>query len=216
MGNLKIIGVRIFLEKRTTNMLVGVLEKIDNRFVFTYDEGYFRYKHSFSIGPEFPMTEKTFSSENLFPSFTDRIPSRHNPAYPDYCDSMGIGVDEKDPFILLSTIGRRGPSSFVYYPFYERGVSDVDLIEFRKSLGLTTREFASVFELSQSSVNAIERKRGTRREVLKQLEILIHFPDVALQYVIYNGGYLFHDKLVNCKKVLRAKISALKDSQESM
>ncbi len=43
----------------------------------------------------------------------DRIPSRLNAAYPEYCESVGIRVDERNPMILLPSLGRRGPSDFI-------------------------------------------------------------------------------------------------------
>jgi len=37
MGHLKILGVDIFLEGRKTRLHVGVLGKLHNKLVFTYD-----------------------------------------------------------------------------------------------------------------------------------------------------------------------------------
>jgi DNA-binding XRE family transcriptional regulator len=76
---------------------------------------------------------------------------------------MNIDPNEKDPFILLSSIAKKGPSSFVFEPLYERDFSILDIINFRKFLKLTTREFAYIFEISQSSINALERKRFIKK-----------------------------------------------------
>ena len=157
MRHLKIIGVDIFLEKRKTRLHVGVLEKINGKLVFTYDEDYFKAKNIIPLGPEFPLTQKQFISERLFPSIEDRIPSQQNPAYPEYCELMGVDPKERDPFILLSTIGKKGPSSFIFSPIFERKILVEDVMKFRELLGLTTREFATVFEFSQASLNAFER-----------------------------------------------------------
>ena len=48
----------------------------------------------------------------------DRIPSKENPAYPDYCKSQGISVNETNPIILLIAIGKRGPSTFIFEPVF--------------------------------------------------------------------------------------------------
>jgi HipA-like protein len=194
MRHLKIIGVDVFLEKRITRTLVGRLEKIKGKYVFTYDKNYFKAKHVIPLGPEFPLTQQQAISERLFSSLADRIPSTKNPAYPEYCLAMGIDPKEQDPIILLSTIGSRGPSSFIFYPIYERKISPEDVIKFRESLGLTTREFADVFEFSQSGLNAFERNRSQGNEMVKRLEILLNFPEVALDFLLINGGHLAHEK----------------------
>ena len=194
MRSLKITGVFVFLKKRKTQTLVGKLYKIDQKLIFTYEDSYLNAKHSIALGPEFPLTQKEFSSKKLFPSLEDRIPSIQNPAYPEYCLAMGIDPNEQDPFILLSTVGSKGPSSFIFYPIFKRDISPQDIIEFRNMLGLTTREFAAVFEFSQNSLSALEKKRREGTEILKRLEILLQFPEVALYFLLVNSGYLTHEK----------------------
>lgn len=196
MRTLKTIGVFVFLKKRKTQALVGRLCKIDQKFTFTYEDSYLNARHSIALGPEFPLTQQEFSSTRLFPSLEDRIPSTENPAYSEYCLAMGIDPKEQDPFILLSTVGSKGPSSFIFYPIFKRDITSKDIIEFRNMLRLTTREFAAVFEFSQNSLNALERGRITGSEILKRLEILLHFPNVALYLLLVNSGYLIHEKWV--------------------
>lgn len=201
MRKIKIVGVNIFLEKRSTRQHVGVLARDDGKLVFTYNENYFRAKHVIPLGPEFPLTQRRFVSERLFPSLGDRIPSLQNPAYSEYCLTMGIDPQESDPIVLLSTIGRMGPSSFIFYPIFERKITPEDLLNFRESLGLSSREFAAVFEFSQTSLNAFERNRILGSEILKRLEILINFPAVSAHLLFLNGGCLIHEKW---KKALHA------------
>ena len=138
-----------------------------------------------------------FSSEKMFPSLEDRIPSKRNPAYPEYCASQGIDPDEEDPLILLSTIGRRGPSSFVFYPLFYYEITPKEILNFRKNLGLTTREFASAFEISQAALNALERGRSHGSEICKRLKMIVLFPDVALYFLTVNAGWLIHEKWVH-------------------
>lgn len=194
MRQLKIIGVDIFLEKRKTRSRVGELKKLHGDFVFTYDEQYFKAKHVIPLGPEFPLTQRQFTSGKLFPSFEDRIPSRQNPAYGEYCQSAGIDISETDPVILLSFIGKKGPSSFIFHPIFERTVTFKEVIAFRQFLDLTTREFATVFEFSQASLNAFERNRIGGKDILKRLEIILHFPEVASYFLQVNGGVLVYEK----------------------
>lgn len=203
MRPLKTIGVFVFLKKRKTQTLVGKLYKIDQKLVFTYEDSYLNARYSIALGPEFPLTQQEFSSDRLFPSLEDRIPSIQNPAYSEYCLAMGIDPNERDPFILLSTVGSKGPSSFIFYPIFKRDITPKDIIEFRNMLGLTTREFAAVFEFSQNSLNAFERGRITGNEILKRLEILLHFPSVALYFLLVNSGYLIHEKWVAASEKLK-------------
>ena len=203
MRNLKIIGVDIFLEKRRTRLHVGILKRVNAKLVFAYDEHYFKAKNIIPLGPEFPLTQREFSSEKLFPSLEDRIPSLQNPAYNEYCLAMGIDLKERDPLILLSTIGRKGPSSFIFYPVFERKIKTEDVIKFRESLGLTTREFSAIFEFSQSSINALERNRILGSEILKRLEIILNFPNVALDFLRVNGGHLIYEKWIKAANKLK-------------
>ncbi len=183
---------------------VGALYRRKKKLVFTYDDHYFKAKNVIPLGPELPLTQKEFVSTHLFPSLEDRIPSLQNPAYPEYCLAMGVDPKERDPLILLSTIGRKGPSSFIFFPIFERKVTIKDVITFRKSLGLTTREFAAVFEFSQASLNALERNRILGSEIMKRLEIILNFPAVALYFLFVNGGHLIDEKWNKANNQLKA------------
>lgn len=70
-------------------------------------------------------------------------------------------------------------------------------------LGLTTREFAAVFEFSQNSLNAFEKGRRRGVEILKRLEILLHFPAVALYFLSINSGYLPYEKWLDASEKLK-------------
>ena len=116
---------------------------------------------------------------------------------------MGIDTSERDPFILLSTVGSKGPSSFIFHPIFKRDITPKEIVEFRHTLGLTTREFAAVFEFSQNSLNALERGRRAGIEIIKRLEILLRFPEVALYFLLINRGHLTHEKWVNASDTLK-------------
>lgn len=214
MQKLKIIGVDIFLEKRKTRLHVGTITKEQDTFIFKYAENYFKAKNAIPFGPEFPLTQRQFESGKLFASLEDRIPSHQNPAYSEYCQVLGVDPKESNPLILLSTIGRKGPSSFIFYPIFERQITVEELIKFRQSLGFTTREFAKVFELSQSSLNALEKKRALGKDLLKRLEIILKFPSVALYFLTVNGGTIIHDKMNHATSALLAK-SDLSDTRDT-
>jgi len=205
MQSLKMVGVDVFLARRKTRLHVGVLKKVGEKLVFTYDDRYFAMKNIIPLGPEFPLTQKEFTSHKLFPSLEDRIPSQRNPAYPEYCQLVGIDPGEENPLVLLSTIGAKGPSSFIFSPLFERDVKPEEVVKFRKLLGLTTREFGRVFEFSQTSLNALERGKISGKDVLKRLEIIMKFPSVALNYLVLNQGCLAYDKWVVASEQLKKR-----------
>ncbi len=202
---LKIIAVDVFLEKRKTRVYVGRLTFDKDAYKFVYKKDYLYAKASIPLGNEMPLTQQEYTSRALFPSLSDRIPVRENPAYPDYCNSAGISISENNSLILLSAIGRRGPSSFIFEPVYERDFDGETCKRFRTELGLTIREFALVFDVSTATVTAIERGKNLGKEALKRLEIYCRYPDVAINEVHIRGGVLHGSKKVKVLKALKAK-----------
>ncbi len=200
-------AVDIFLENRRSRIYVGQLkwtDKIGNKnhkentkgkeFVFEYDDKYLYGKTSIPLGPDIPLTKKIHRSGELFKTLNDRIPSSKNPSYKEYCDTMGIPISEKNPIILLSTIGKRGPSSFIFEPVYEDNYNVESFLKFRKNLGLTIREFATAFDFSPATIQRIEKDRlGGRWDSLKRIAIYDKFPEVALYELSVRGG-LLHDR----------------------
>ena len=206
-------SIAIFLEKRKTRQFVGSLTYLKDKhvFEFTYDENYLYAKNIIPLGPEFPLTQRSFRSKKLFPSLQDRIPSKENSAYPEYCQAMGIPVDETNPIILLGTIGKKGPSSFVFEPIYESTFNGEALRNFRLELGLTTREFSLCFDVPRITLVYIENGQSTGKEILKRIEIYQRFPEVALSEIQRHGGAINHQKKRNAIKILKAKLK-LQDS----
>lgn len=202
----KITGVLVYLERRKTRQYVGRLYRINSEFIFEYDEHYMYSKNSLSLGPEFPLTRGRYKSKTLFVPFSDRLPSRENPAYPEYCTAMGIDVNEKDPFILLSTIGSRGPSSFIFTPEYTVEFNRKDLKTFRENLGLSVRDFSEVFEFSQAALTRVEIGKSSGSDILKRAAIYAMFPEVALHQLKYKGNSLHIDKRKKAEKYLQLKL----------
>ena len=179
-------AVDVYLEKIKARELVGRLTYQDTNFIFTYSDKYLNNRRSIPLGPDLPLSKKEFASTQLFPTFKDRIPSRENPAYKEYCKMAGIDVSEKDPLILLSTIGSKGPSSFVFAPAFKTTFSNQDVERFRKLLRLTVREFGELFGYSPNTIYAIENNKSSGQDALKRLEIYYHFPEVALREILKN------------------------------
>ena len=144
-------------------------------------------KNSVPLGPDLPLAKKTFKSVNLFVSFKDRIPSRENPAYEEYCRMRGIDVSEKDPITLLATLGYKGPSSFIFAPVYQEIFDIGKIIFLRKNLKLTVREFCKLFDISLSTLYRIENNQASSREALKRLELYCHSSEAALYEIRKNS-----------------------------
>jgi DNA-binding transcriptional regulator YiaG len=190
----EVTTIEVYLERRKSRDYVGRLSRIKGEskpgFEFEYNEAYLLKKNSIPLGPEFPLTKRMFHSKKLFASFEDRIPSRENPAYSEYCESAGVSPNETDPLVLIATIGRRGPSSFVFERVKTNLITGTEIANFRQELSLTIREFAAAFGTSPASIQQLEIGKGSGKELLKRLEIYIKFPAVALYEVRKNRAAL--------------------------
>jgi HipA-like protein len=159
--------------------------------LFTYDEKYLYAKNAFSLGPELPLTQRKYVAKNLFPAFLDRIPSKQNPAYVEYCHKFGISPDENDVLVLLATIGRKGPSSFVFEKVTESNFGSHDLKAYRENLRLSIREFAAAFDISPATLSKIEKGRTQGQEVLKRVELYVRVPEAA-RFEVERNLHLLH------------------------
>ncbi|MBF0363413.1 MAG: HipA N-terminal domain-containing protein [Oligoflexia bacterium] len=206
-NNIKSIeAVDVYLEKRKTRQYVGRLKRQGSKYVFCYDEVYAYGDRSISLGPDLPLSAKKFTSKKLFPSFEDRIPSKKNPAYKEYCTDVGIDPLEKDPLILVATLGHKGPSSFICIPVTTtKSFQNDDLVIFRKELNLSVREFADLFDFSSATIHRIECKKSSGKDAIKRIEIYYYFPNVALYEVEKNGFKINDSKREKVIKILKDK-----------
>ena len=213
-----IVAVDAYLESRKTRTYVGRLLKKNEAdqqgYVFQYDDRYLYNKSALPLGPDLPITKKIHQSAFLFKTLDDRIPSSKNPAYEDYCEAMNISPKERNPIILLATIGRRGPSSFVFEPVYAGDYTSEDLKKFRKNLGLTLREFASVFDLTAATIQRIETKKVTGKDSLKRIAIYDNFPEVAIGEIHKKGGALQDSKREAALSCLQNKLKEAKSGNQ--
>lgn len=186
-------AIKVYLELKSTREYVGMLSCDLGKYKFEYNKRYVALKKAVPIGPDLPLTKLEFTSDNLFSSFEDRIPSRGNPAYPEYCSIFNIDSTESNQLILLATIGSRGPSSLIFEPEWGELFLADDLKNYRIKLGLSTRDFALCFGFSQATIVRIENRQSSGEEVLKLIEILSKFPEVAL-YTILRKAHELHSK----------------------
>jgi HipA-like protein len=193
-----IIGVDVFLEKTKRRTYVGRLSRANNLYAFNYDDHYLHATHSIPLGPDIPLTKKIHHSSYLFKTLQDRIPDRENPAYAEYCTSALITPAETDKFVLLTTIGRRGPSSFIFEPVYVEFTAQKSK-QLRKDLGLTIQDFAALFDMSESLVYKIEAGRLIGTNELAKLKIYVEMPMAILYKVAANRGIMNDER---CKMVI--------------
>lgn len=187
--------LEVYTETRRSKIFVGTLiyDSDSKQFQFDYDRKYLMSKSAIPLGPELSLKKKHYSSKTLYPSLADRIPSRENPAFEEYCISQGISSSEKNPIILLATIGRRGPSTFVFEPAYIELDDSKEFRFFRQSLKLTLREMATAFDLNLATLNKIETGKSKDKATIKLISIYMRFPQVALWQVRINQSRLHHE-----------------------
>jgi HipA-like protein len=195
----------VYFETKKGRTFVGTLKREDDQYFFEYDEKYFYSENPIQVGPGLSLEKRKHHSKELFDIFLDRIPIRKNAAYEDYCKQVGIDFDESDKMILLATLGAKGPSSFVIEKEVISNFTRENLKEFRSDLDLSMREFSELFDISVSSVQKIENKHVSGKEVLKRIEIYSKFPDVAMFEVERNKKGVHSDCFYNTMKMLKLR-----------
>ena len=185
--------INVYSQTKGKRTFVGTLWREAGKYIFEYDRSYQRLKNAVALGPEFKLWKKRFSSKKLFPSIVDRIPSKENPAYADYCAQWGINKDEADPFVLLTTIGRRGPSTFVFEAGNDEDYSALDVKWFRKHLKLNQREFAALFGITQATLVKLETGRTEYPLILSYIQLCKKVPK-ALSWLLQKRGQYLHDE----------------------
>lgn len=201
-SNLKIDPNRllIFHELKRRRIFVGELiydEKLDV-YKLRYDDNYVNLKSAIPLSQELDLFKTIHVSNKgqLFSAFIDRIPERENPAYADYCRSQGISVDEKNPIILLGSIGRRGPSSFVFEKTYKAGISIDKITRLRQELNITQHDLAKAFGISKVTLQKIESGGSSDEKTIKLLQIYFTFPEVAI-WQLHQTGATVHSSVLS-------------------
>jgi HipA-like protein len=188
--------LEVYTEIRKSKILVGTLtyDQKTKQFSFDYDRKYLLSKNAIPIGPELSLKRRHHNSKNaqVFPSFSDRIPSRENAAFEEYCLSQGISPSEKNVIVLLTTIGRRGPSTFVFEPVYVALDVPNEIRFFRKQLGLSLREVSAAFDINLPTLSKIETGKSKDKNTLRLISIYLKFPEVALWQIRANERRLHH------------------------
>ncbi|MEI8026311.1 MAG: HipA N-terminal domain-containing protein [Pseudomonadota bacterium] len=195
----------VYLERRERKQYVGRLTRQpDQKFHFAYDEAYQRMNNSISIGPSLPLVKKEFLSTNLFPEFLDRIPSSQNHAYEDYCNSVGISVEEDDLMVLLIKLGKRGPSSFIIEPVVEDHPADVvnNIRGFLPENSLSQQDFANLLDIPITSLSRLLTGASVDRTLLRLIDLYLSSPNSLVQIFSYTQRKLTEKKRARVFKYL--------------
>ena len=172
--------INVYIEGRRRKTFVGTLESKQDgmKFVFCYTKKYLQADNSIPLGPDIPLSKiKHESVGKLFESFIDRIPSKRNPAYKDYCRQEEISPEETNPIILLGTIGKRGPSSFVFESIYDYSY-DIrkNLLHFKNQTGISLQDIATAFSLNYVTVQRIQAGKSKDVNTIRLIRIFLEYP----------------------------------------
>ena len=194
--------VNAFTQSKTKRTLVGKLWQDADRYCFEYDRAYLNKKTSIPIGPEMPLQRQILKSPIFFASLQDRIPSVLNPEYPNYCKQWNIDPKEGDPLILISTIGQRGPSSFIFRKVQQLAFDGPQLKAFRKALGLTLSDLADFLGIQAPTIVNAENGNNRSFWLLKYCSLLNTVPAALEQALHERGQFLHDDKIAEIKKYI--------------
>jgi len=204
--------LKIFHESRKRRILVGELiyNKNKDKYELIYDKNYAYSKNAIPISPELDLFKLHHQSKKgeIFSAFIDRIPDKSNPAYNDYCKAQGISPAEKNPIILLGSIGKRGPSSFVFEPVYSSEFDSTNIIKLREQLQITQHDLAEALDISKTTLQRIEAGVSRDLNTLKYIQILLKFPEVALWQLKQTGNRVHKDVLIKLVKYFKSTASS--------
>jgi len=190
-------AIDVYLERRERKQYVGRLTRQpDHKFHFSYDEAYQRMENSISIGPSLQLVKKEYLSMNLFPEFLDRLPSPQNPAYEDYCASVGISVKEDDIMVLLLKLGKRGPSSFILEAVVEDDPAVIvnNIRVFIKEISLSQQDFANILDIPITSLSRLLTGTSLDRTLLRLIDHYLSSPQSLGELFAYTQRKLTEKK----------------------
>lgn len=81
--------------------IVGIISKINNEYLFQYDDNYFNDSTKKSISLTLPKTTQVYKSDELFPFFFNMLSEGVNKTL----QCRQYKIDENDYFSLLLEIG---------------------------------------------------------------------------------------------------------------
>lgn len=88
---------------------IGRLTYDGKKYQFVYTHGIAEAQAKFGFQPliSFPELHKVYTSDELFPLFSNRVMRRSRPDYRNYLELLNISMHEHDPIAILSRSGGR-------------------------------------------------------------------------------------------------------------
>lgn len=201
----------VFHESTKRRVFVGRLSHDVNKdqYQFVYDKSYVRSRSAIPIGAELDIFDQVHISKKgeLFPSLLDRIPDKDNPAYKDYCEAEGVSPEEDNLIILLGTIGKRGPSSFVFEPVYINSFDAADIKNIRRELGFTQHDFSAALGISMITLQRIESGVSKDINTLRHIQLFFTYPEVAEWQLKQTGGCIHVKALAKLRQFMGRSVS---------
>lgn len=103
---------------------------------------------------------------------------------------------KKNPIILLGSIGKKGPSSFIFESVYEDDFTGIDLIKIRESLDISQHDLAQAFGLSEITLKKIESGKSKDPNTLRLIQIFFTFPESGL-WQLRKTGMRVHSSVLS-------------------
>ena len=191
--------LKVYAEVRKQRIYVGLLEYLKERksYRFTYDSAYLDSAAPLALGVDLPCSRKVHESDALFLSFVDRIPSRENPAYRDYCRQRRIPEDETNEIILLGAIGTRGPSCFIFELIWHCNFDVVaEFNALRRETGLSLNTLSKAFNLNYATLHRLITGKSKDPATTRILRYLLTVPECMKQELRLTRAAIHHDAFV--------------------
>ncbi|MFH1829640.1 MAG: HipA N-terminal domain-containing protein [Pseudomonadota bacterium] len=195
--------ILVFSDEPRGRVFVGELDRTKGGYSFVYDNGYLARSTATPLGPDLPLSLKPIKSKKFFESLFDLLPDRNNPAYEEYCRSVGITSDEQDPMVLITHFGG-GPSRFAF----EMAPDDTlptgsQVVKFRNSLGLSQRQLACFLDIPIATLQAMEKDTAEVNVARNLVSIFVENPSALWKIVERRGIYLSPTQLEGVRKFIR-------------
>ncbi len=102
-------------------------------------------------------------------------------------------MDESNPIILLISIGKRGPSTFIFEPIYKINFDPLSIRKFRELLQISIHEFSIAFDFNPPTIQRLESGKKYDLGTARRVQIYLEFPKVSLWQIELNSGKIHHE-----------------------
>lgn len=89
---------------------------------------------------------------------------------------------------MLISIGKRGPSTFIFEPVFLNNFTYEDVRKFRESLDISIHEWAAAFDFNPPTLQRLESGKKTDLSTIRRAQIYLEFPEAAMWQLELNSG----------------------------